>query len=99
MADCREVGADLVGAPGLQTSLDQGIVWQQLEHGEVRARAARCAATNRAALRGPVVPAEGSVNRPGSGARVALDERQVPTPDLPRLDLSRKPAVSLFRAG
>ena len=32
MADRREVGADLVRAPGLQPDLDQGVVRKRLEH-------------------------------------------------------------------
>ena len=98
VADRGEVGADLVGAAGLQAHLDQGVRRQQLEHPEVGAGLARRAAANRPALGGPVVASQGGVDRPGSRARMALDQRQIGAPHLSRLDLPRQPAVGLVAA-
>src|SRR6185295_2329417 len=63
VTDRGEVGPDLVGAAGLQAHLDQGVGRQQLENPEMGPCLAGRPAANRPALRGPVVPSKGDVDR------------------------------------
>src|SRR6478672_12872260 len=91
VADRREVRAHLMRAPGLQTSLHQRVLRQELEDLEVGACLARGPATDRPALRGPVVAPERRVDGAGARAGTALDQRQVATSHLVGLDLGREP--------
>ena len=77
MADRREVGANLMRAPGLETRLHQGVAVQQLEDLEVGTGRTRCTAANRATLRRPVVTPQGCIDGAGSGPGMALDQRRI----------------------
>ena len=72
VADRREVGADLVGAPGLQPRLQIGLGGEQLEHREVGARLARGGAGDRHPVPLPRRAPDRRVDRAGARARAAL---------------------------
>ena len=76
VADRGEVGADLVGAAGLQPRLEVGLGAEQLEHLEVGARLARGRAGDRHPVALPRGAADRGVDRPG--ARGAACRRRGP---------------------
>src|SRR4029079_596490 len=89
----REMGTHLVRAARLQARLDQRVPGKQFEHGEPRACLAGRQTTERAAFRGPVVPAQRSVDDARARPRVTLDQRQIRPLDLARLDLGAEEAM------
>src|SRR5690349_23759253 len=86
MADGREVGANLVRAPGLQTGLEVGLGSKQLEHREMRSRLARSGARDRHAVTVPRGATDRRVDRAGARIEPPLGERQVDPLDLATLD-------------
>src|SRR5215207_2925167 len=99
VSDRRKMGADLMGAAGLQTCLHQGVAGQRLDDREVRARLAWGPAPHRAALRSAVVTTQWGIDRAHSGAQAALDQCEVGAPHLVSLDLCRQTPVGLVAAG
>src|SRR5215216_1052047 len=98
VADRGEMGADLVGAAGLEPGLDERVRGQRLEDREVRARLPRAPAANGAACRRAVVAAERGIDRARARARPALDQRQVGAADLATLDLGGEAPMGLVAA-
>src|SRR5215204_1770191 len=99
VSDRRKMGADLMGAAGLQTCLHQGVAGQRLDDREVRARLAWGPAPHRAPLRSAVVTTQWGIDRAHSGAQAALDQCEVGAPHLVSLDLCRQTPVGLVAAG
>ncbi len=99
VADGGEVGADLVGAAGLELRLEVGLGSEQLEHLEMGPRVARRCPR----YRHPVAPARGApdrgVDRSGARTHPALRERKVDPLHLAAPDLLLQRPVGLVGAG
>src|SRR3954463_8824607 len=99
MADCGQVRADLVRAPGFEAYAQQRGVRQLLLELEMRARLARPVGPGRDDSSLTSIAPDRGVDRPPPGVRPALDQRQVLAPDLARLDLVLQRAVGLLVLG
>ena len=99
MPDRGEVGADLMGAPGLQARLEIGLGGEQLQHGEVGARLARGRARDRHPVPLPRGAADRGVDRPGARGEAAAGEGQVEALDLAPLTWRLERRVRRVGAG
>ena len=99
VADRGEVGADLVGAAGLQARLEVGLGGEQLEHLEVGAGLPRGGAGDRHPVALPRGAADRRVDRPGARGEPPAGQRQVDALDLAPPHLLLQGGVGLVVAG
>ena len=99
VADRGEVGADLVGAAGLQPRLQVALARQQLEHLEMGARLPRGGAGDRHPVALALGAADRGVDRPGARGEPAAGQRQVDAFDLALADRLLQRRVGLVGAG